>query len=43
MQNSLNKENVVEFTASNKSGVTTDVIKGTGTPNKEFVSQINQL
>lgn len=43
MQNSLNKENVVEFTASNKAGAATDVIKGTGAPNKEFVSQINQL
>lgn len=43
MQNSLNKEgNIVEFT-SNKTGVTTDIMKGSATPNKEFISQIAQL
>ena len=41
MQNSLNKErNVVEFTSPK---VTTDVIKGTGAANSEFVSQISKL
>ena len=43
MQNSLNKEgNIVEF-SSTKSGNATDVIKGTGVANKEFMSQISQL
>ena len=43
MQNSLNKEgNIVEFT-SNKTGVTTDIMKGSATPNKEFISQVAQL
>jgi len=42
MQNSLNTENIVEFTASSKSAAT-DVMKGSGLPNKEFTSQINQL
>lgn len=43
MQNSLNKEgNIVEF-ASGKSSSTTDVMKSSAAPNKEFISQIAQL
>ncbi len=43
MQNSLNKEgNIVEFT-SGKSSSTTDVMKSSAAPNKEFISQIAQL
>ena len=43
MQNSLNKEgNIVEF-SSNKSGVTTDMMRNSAMPNKEFVSQVAQL
>ena len=44
MQNSLNKEgNIVEFTSSRVSGVTTDVMRNSTIPNKEFVSQVTQL
>ena len=43
MQNSLNKEgNIVEF-SSTKTGTSTDVIKNSTTPNKEFISQVAQL
>ena len=43
MQNSLNKEgNVVEF-SSTRTGSTTDVMRGSATPNKEFISQVAQL
>ena len=44
MQNSLNKEgNVVEFSSTRAAGASTDVMRGSATPNKEFVSQIAQL
>ena len=43
MQNSLNKEaNVVDFSSA-KAGVATDIMRGSATPNKEFISQIAQL
>jgi len=43
MQNSLNKEgNIVDISAA-KSGVTTDTMRSSATPNKEFISQIAQL
>lgn len=44
MQNSLNKEgNIVEFSSSRVSGAATDVMRNSGMPNKEFVSQVAQL
>ena len=45
MQNSLNKEgNVVEFSSTRAAaGTATDVMRSSGTPNKEFISQIAQL
>ena len=43
MQNSLNKEgNIVEF-SSNKTGATTDLMRNSAMPNKEFISQVAQL
>ena len=44
MQNSLNKEgNIVEFSSGRTSGASTDVMRNSGMPNKEFVSQVAQL
>jgi ribonucleoside-triphosphate reductase len=45
MQNSLNKEdNIVEFSSTRATaGVATDVMRNSGTPNKEFISQVAQL
>ena len=45
MQNSLNKEgNIVEFSSTRAAaGVATDVMRGSGAPNKEFLSQVAQL
>ncbi len=43
MQNSLNKEaNVVDFSSA-KTGVATDIMRNSATPNKEFISQVAQL
>ena len=45
MQNSLNKEgNIVEFSSSRAAtNATTDVMRNSGAPNKEFISQVAQL
>jgi len=45
MQNSLNKEgNVVEFSSPRAvAGTVTDVMRVSGAPNKEFISQVAQL
>jgi ribonucleoside-triphosphate reductase len=45
MQNSLNKEgNIVEFSSNRATaGVATDVMHGSASPNKEFISQVAQL
>ena len=45
MQNSLNKEgNIVEFSTNRAAaGTATDVMRNSGTPNKEFISQVAQL
>ena len=45
MQNSLNKEgNIVEFSSTRAvAGTATDVMHGSATPNKEFISQVAQL
>ena len=44
MQNSLNKEgNVVEFSSTRAVGASTDVMRGSVAPNKEFISQVAQL
>ena len=45
MQNSINKEgNIVEFSSTRAAaGTTTDVMRNSGIPNKEFISQVAQL
>ena len=45
MQNSMNKEgNIVEFSSTRAAaGTATDVMRNSGTPNKEFISQVAQL
>ena len=45
MQNSLNKEgNIVEFSSTRAvAGTATDVMRNSGAPNKEFLSQVAQL
>ena len=45
MQNSLNKEgNIVEFTSTRAAaGAATDIMRNSGSPNKEFLSQVAQL
>ena len=45
MQNSLNKEgNIVEFSSTRAAaGAATDVMHNSGTPNREFLSQVAQL
>ena len=45
MQNSMNKEgNIVEFSSTRATaGVATDVMRNSGIPNKEFISQVAQL
>ena len=45
MQNSMNKEgNIVDFSSTRAAaGTATDIMRNSGIPNKEFISQVAQL